>query len=189
MKKLLTLAFAIIALSASAQYKHAVGPIVGTLYGVSYKTFLGEHFAIETDLGIGLHKNPGAIYVDGDYDESFTNEGYWDLVINPNFLYQAPIVNPSSGTLSYFAGGGVHLGMAMEYGLPQPLGSAGAKAMVGVEWTFNKIPLTLSFDFRPGYSCVFGNIVYATWWKSATFFTTMHMFDWTIGISARYYIK
>ncbi|MBR1877533.1 MAG: hypothetical protein IJ814_00860 [Paludibacteraceae bacterium] len=185
MKKLLTLAFAICALSVSAQYKHAVGPIVGTLYGGSYKTFFNDHLALQTDLGIGLHRNPGAGYVNGEYYRKFMNEGYWNLMVNPNLLYQAPIATPNSGTFSYYIGGGIHLGMAMEYSSPEPLGNAGANAMAGIEWSFNKIPLALSFDFRPGYSCVFGIEKY----YSTSYIISLHMFDWAIGLSARYYFK
>ncbi len=188
MKKLFTLAFAICALSVSAQYKHSIGGIVGTIYGTSYKTFFSDHFALQADLGFGLHVNPGAAYVDGVYYGSSRNEGYWNFRVNPNLMYQAPIAQPESGVFSYFVGGGVQLGVALEYRSPVPMGCAGANAIAGIEWAFNRIPLVLSADFRPGYSCTFANVNTGTYWTKLST-VSLHMFDWAIGLSARYYFK
>lgn len=124
-----------------------IGGIVGGINGFSSK-FINRKFAYQLDLGIQL------FYINFDIEQ--------------NFMYQNYIHEWDPGSLSWFVGGGVSLGWNLLYGGTK----FGVNTIGGVEYRFNKIPLALQADFRPGYGLIFeyGSV-----------------FEWTIGLSARYY--
>lgn len=124
-----------------------IGGIVGGINGFSSK-FINRKFAYQLDLGIQL------FYINFDIEQ--------------NFMYQNYIHEWDPGSLSWFVGGGVSLGWNLLYGGTK----FGVNTIGGVEYRFNKIPLVLQADFRPGYGLIFeyGGV-----------------FEWTIGLSARYY--
>lgn len=124
-----------------------IGGIVGGINGFSSK-FINRKFAYQLDLGIQL------FYINFDIEQ--------------NFMYQNYIHEWNPGSLSWFVGGGVSLGWNLLYGGTK----FGVNTIGGVEYRFNKIPLALQADFRPGYGLIFeyGGV-----------------FEWTIGLSARYY--
>lgn len=135
MKKLTLFAAMLLgALTVNAgAYKHSVGLTVGSQYGFEYKTFVGEHFVVAADLGVqlGATKNVtrNVTFANSDaqkayekrYDASETMNikiAYWAFQGAANFAYQGTIADFSAGTLDWFAGGGISLGMmqAQEYG-------------------------------------------------------------------------
>lgn len=182
MKKLFIFALAVIAcaITANAQYRYALGPIVGSLYGGSYKMYCSENIVFQTDLYVGLHKIAGKVFLE-EIDYGAITEGHWDFTLNPNVMYQAPICDVKVGWLNYFAGMGISGGIAMEYGYPYVYGKIGTNAIAGMEYVFEGIPFSISADFRPGYAYMVG--------VPLGIKTEVHMFDWSIGIALRYYVK
>lgn len=107
-------------------YKHSIGVTVGSQYGVEYKTFVGEHFVVAADLGVQLgatkgmteiisFSNPDAQKAYEKVNESSITVGYklasWAFQGAANFAYQGTIADFSAGTLDWFAGGGLSLGV------------------------------------------------------------------------------
>lgn len=180
MKKRLFLLAAVAVLAGAAQaqqpYKHGVGGVVGTIEGVSYKTFFTENVALQADLGFTF----GTIL----YDSYGDRTALWTFELNPNAMYEGSITGWNWGSLWWFAGGGASLGLArpvwtiwdrMNYGpLPSSatLGKFGLNAIGGVELTWDDIPLTVQVDFRPGYGLLFrrsgdGHASYFDWGLTA----------------------
>lgn len=162
------------ALNAQAPYKHSIGATLGSMQAFSYKTFVTDHFSIQVDLGTKILltdcSNPG---------HNYTGVDFWNLELNPNFLYEGNFVSGLYG----FAGGGVSLGYSWDCWKPGVYGfhghwdkgKFGVNAMLGLEYKLN-IPLTLQFDFRPGYGMFFNGIQGNIW----------HHFDWSINAGVRY---
>jgi hypothetical protein len=140
---------------AQAPYTHGIGVVVGMMDGVTYKTFaFGDRLAFQVDLApkINVRKN---------WD-------FWSLDLNPNLMYQGKI---ASTGLYWFAGGGLSLGYVFsEY---FDYGKFGVNAIAGLEYKFN-IPLSLQFDFRPGYGLMFREHANDSY------------FDWSLNLSVRY---
>lgn len=122
MKKLTFVAAMLLgALTVNAgAYKHSVGLTVGSQYGFEYKTFVGEHFVVAADLGVQLGQTKGSSrvdFTDSDFS-SVTNDGlnvvYWSFQGAANFAYQGTIKDFSAGTLDWFAGGGLSMGLLQE---------------------------------------------------------------------------
>lgn len=161
---------------AQSSYNHSIGVTVGTFYGPTYKTFLMEKMALQVDLGVKLNTVsdwPGVT---------------WDLELNPNLAYQSNIGN--SG-LSWFAGGGLSIGYAFarthrNNSFYFDFGKFGANAIGGLEYTLSSVPLSLQFDFRPGYGFLFHSEVIDLLGVRTRLNMTEHYFDWTIGLSVRY---
>ncbi|MDR1112933.1 MAG: hypothetical protein LBL18_04155 [Bacteroidales bacterium] len=141
---------------AQAPYKHAVGVTAGGNFaGLAHKTFVKEHFAIQTNLGIKYMP-----FLNRRWAHLWALEGHVDL------LYQQPFARNSNW--SWFAGGGVDLGYGfnLSYNIEnfcQPPGSAvryirGAvnrtvlnfNNVFGFEYCFSSVPLTLQFDLQVG---------------------------------------
>ena len=162
------------ALNAQAPYKHSIGATLGSMQAFSYKTFVTDHFSIQVDLGTKILladcSNPG---------HNYTGVDFWNLELNPNFLYEGNFVSGLYG----FAGGGVSLGYSWDCWKPGVYGfhghwdkgKFGVNAMLGLEYKLN-IPLTLQFDFRPGYGMFFNDIQNNIW----------HHFDWSVNAGVRY---
>lgn len=151
--------------SAQAPYTHSLGATLGTTQALSYKTFTSNHFAIQIDFGTKY------CYVYGTHLPSFE--------LAPNFMYEGRL----SGNLFGFVGGGISWGYCWKRylfidncGMTQASRhnvKGGINGFFGLEYKFN-IPLTLQFDFRPGYRCVF-NAYFGD-----------HMFDWGLNFGVRY---
>jgi hypothetical protein len=176
MKKLVLVVVAMLATGVmyAQTYQHSVGLVVGSLNGVSYKTFLGENFALQTDLAFGVVATQGGT-------EVATGEvRYWDFQVNPNAYYQKEVASFSWGTLSAYGGGGLSIGMAKflgSYSMPL-MGKWGINAIAGVECGVNNLPIVFALDFRPGYGMLFyGEYGYTM---------TVNTFDWALAASVRY---
>ncbi len=171
-----------LALNAQVPYNHGVGAVVGTMNGFSYKTFVTDNFAFSLDLDVKICPTR---FNDELFGEkiAFTMD-IFDFEANPNFMYEKNITKG----LYWFAGGGVSLGY--NFALGESLlglieteyckqGKFGINAIGGLEYKFN-IPLTLQFDFRPGYGMLFYQYGKKKKWG------TDHYFDWGLGVSVRY---
>lgn len=143
--------------SETFPYKHSLGLIAGNINGISYKTFIKDHFAIELDLA-GYELSLGVPMYDPFYDAA--------PILNLNFLYQGSFTKGLYG----IAGGGINIGYVLKNH-----GKVGAGALLGLEYVFEK-PISLQFDFRPGYGFIFG------YWNN-------HFFDWALCLSVRYVFK
>ena len=155
------------AATAQTYYKHSIGAVIGTIDGVSYKTFFTDNLALKADLGWGY---PGVIQV------------------NPNFMYQKNITSWDWGALDWNVGGGLSLGYSYWYGGWYNIGYGGGgkfgiNALGGLELPLTDIPLTFDFDFRPGYGMMFGGKNW-TWINGSH---TRSYFDWAITWGIRYY--
>ena len=161
-------------LNAQAPYKHSIGATLGSMQAVSYKTFVTDHFAIQVDLGTKILCTDA---VNQGQSHKWTGWNFWNLELNPNFLYEGNLVSGLYG----FAGGGVSLGYSWVFWKPNFIGfdywekgKFGINAMLGLEYKLD-IPLTLQFDFRPGYGLFFNDVQYY-----------LHHFDWSVNVGVRY---
>lgn len=149
--------------NAQAPYKHSIGATLGTTQAVSYKTFPLNHFAIQLDLGTKY------CYVYGTHT--------WSFELAPNFMYEGRLTKGLYG----FVGAGGSIGYNWQpysyilygYHTSYNNGKGGVNGFFGMEYKFN-IPLTLQFDFRPGYRCVFNR------------YFADHIFDWGLNFGVRY---
>lgn len=167
-------------LSLSAQdYRHSIGGMVGSMYGVSYKGYvLGvEHLALQADLGVRLMATAAG-------DGNFTGTAnLYTFEINPNVVYQNVIGEFDEGRVDWYAGGGLSLGLCSDlyptrvgdvyYNSPI-LGKFGLNAIAGAEVVFDGAPVNLSLDFRPGYGVAFNDNYH------------LSLFDWALVASVRY---
>ncbi len=144
MKKLLIVITLLVALGTSssifAQYKTAVGARLGFFNGLTAKHFLNDRNAVEGIL-------------------SFRWDGF---VITGLYVWQKPF--PDVSNLEWFIGGGAHIGFWGEgrynWGTNQAYTIVGADFIIGLEYTFADIPLSLSLDYKPAFNFVGFN----NWW-------------------------
>lgn len=179
MKKTILAIFALISLTvftaqAQAPYKNGFGVTAGNMQALSFKACSG-HFAFQLDLGTKVVKTNGL------YRKNVGFEGlsFWDLELNPNFMFEGHFTKGLYGMLG--------LGLSIGYcwndiayptwiGLIRTrydLGKCGANGIFGLEYKFNA-PVALQFDFRPGYGCLFADNV------------DIHYFDWSVNLGVRY---
>ncbi len=186
-------------LTASAQnYKHSAGIVVGTMEGLSYKGFISDNLAIQADLTfkviptsgtqIVTHKASGG-NVSTDWTTTSKISGSftaWTFEANPNLLYQSQITAFDECALYWYAGGGVSLGMGNNFsGAAGVYGKWGINAIGGLELAFD-IPLTLFFDFRPGYGMLFDYAKEVIGGPVSQRRICTNFFDWGLGLGARY---
>ncbi len=191
--------FATSIFSVHAQdYKHSAGIVVGTMEGLSYKGFISDKLAIQADLAfkviptrgtrIVTHKASGG-NVSTDWTTTSEISGSftaWTFEANPNLLYQSQITAFDECALYWYAGGGVSLGMGNDFsGAAGVYGKWGVNAIGGLELAFD-IPLTLFFDFRPGYGMLFDYAKEVIGGPVAQRRICTNFFDWGIGLGARY---
>lgn len=123
MKKIISIAVLALALSAAAMAQpRAVGGRVGYGIEASYQHTLGQNF-VEADLGMfGYGIEVAATYNWMILQPQWTSQGVWGF-------YAGPGATVGCGFKGYF--------------------TAGIGGQVGLEYTFDNIPLQLSFDYRP----------------------------------------
>lgn len=123
-KSLFVAAFALLfaaSVSAQGEYTHSIGGTVGTMYGVSYKALL-SNIAIEVDLGVNLLGSVPYTMVtkwDGgsskvkssDFPSGWYDTFYYTFEANPNVMYQGLAKSWGWGSISWYAGGGLSLGL------------------------------------------------------------------------------
>ena len=172
-------------------YKHSLGIVAGNINGISYKTFVKDHFAIELDLaGFEMSLCPIETY------NSYYYGGYYYYrnvlatsapVLHLTLLYQGHFTKGLYGMV----GGGINIGYSFTEELRSPyqpymyncpycyweeFGKGGAGALLGLEYMFEK-PVAIQFDFRPGYGILFSDL------------NDYHFFDWALCLSVRYVFK
>ena len=172
-------------------YKHSLGLVAGNINGISYKTFIKDHFAIELDLA-GFEVSLCSFYNNYYYQYNYYKYNRTILamsapVLHLNFLYQGHFTKGLYGMV----GGGINIGYSFTpelrkayrpnmYNNPyanwEEFGKAGAGALLGLEYVFEK-PVALQFDFRPGYGILFSDLDY------------YNFFDWSLCLSVRYVFK
>jgi len=165
---------AICIVNAQTPYKNGIGVSVGNMQALTFKTFGGNHFAFQLDLGtkyittVGRFKN-----VD------LKGVSFWTLELNPNFIFEGKL----SGGLYGLVGLGASIGYCWTtiqyqsflgiWHTRNDFGKCGANGIVGLEYKFNA-PVALQLDFRPGYGCLFAKNYDA------------HYFDWSANLGIRY---
>ena len=173
MKKLI---ISLVALSMSLgmmAQSQEFGLVVGGMNGLSYKKYMSNNFAIQTDLAVGFQRS--TLDIAGD-SELYSMSGDWfDFVLNPNFLYHKEL----SHGIYAFAGGGASVGLAQ--GLHTSIetvtfGKFGLNGMLGAGYKMSNLPLSFALDFRPGYAMLL-NVE----WE-----TILNTFDWHLAASVRY---
>lgn len=175
MKKIFLSFFLIATIALSAQnYKQSVGLVVGSFNGFSYKNFISNNVALQTDLGFGLLATRGSIGMVGYEGLIYGIEHHWSFHFNPNLYYQKTFHEENWGNISAFAGGGLSLGLASEFRNSMVFGKCGFNAIAGIEFELDDAPFTFGLDFRPGYEMMFGHGIYG------------NFFDWAIAASVRY---
>ncbi len=159
-----------IAASAQAPYKNGIGVSVGNMQALSFKTFAGNHFAFQVDLGTKY------IATDGHFKNAdLTNVHFWTLELNPNIMFEGRL----AGGLYGLVGIGGSIGYSWStfswgwFNTRSDFGKCGANGIFGMEYKF-KAPVALQFDFRPGYGCLFAEHFDA------------HYFDWSVNLGVRY---
>ncbi|MCQ2342054.1 MAG: hypothetical protein MJZ75_00975 [Paludibacteraceae bacterium] len=211
MKKKLLVSFLLLSsmfLSAH-DYQHGFGLNIGSQYGLTYKGFIfgRNDLALQVDAGINLWGTAGmANHQVKNLDtgsmtkrrDSFTSMAAYDLQINPNILYQRVFKDADFGTASWYVGGGVNIGYMRQSEKAQirhedwdyfPMmigkamrGKAGVNAIAGVELHFRKVPMTLSFDYRPGYGIGWAYETYEHYKNMLQ----LHFYDWSLAVGLRY---
>ena len=160
--------------NAQAPYKNGIGVSAGNMQALTFKTFGGNHFAFQLDLGTKY------ITTDGRFKNIDINGvSFWTLELNPNIMFEGRL----AGSLYGLVGLGASIGYCwtpMSYDIlgfwvhtRNDLGKCGANGIVGMEYKFNA-PVALQFDFRPGYGCLFAKNYDA------------HYFDWSVNLGVRY---
>ena len=158
--------------NAQAPYKNSFGVTVGNMQALSFKTFGGNHFAFQVDLGTKI------TCTDGRVKNNYTFSGWdiWTLELNPNFIFQGRL----AGNLYGLVGIGASIGYSWNtiswgwFGTTRSdFGKCGANGIIGMEYKFSA-PVALQFDFRPGYGCLFAEHFDA------------HYFDWSVNLGVRY---
>lgn len=180
-------------LSEKFPYKHSLGIVAGNINGISYKTFVKDHFAIELDLA-GFEMSLCPIEKYNNYYYGYGGYSYYRNilatsapVLHLNLLYQGHFTKGLYGMV----GGGLNIGYSFTeelrsayqpymydcwYCYWEEFGKAGAGALLGLEYVFEK-PVALQFDFRPGYGILFSDL------------NAYHFFDWALCLSVRYIFK
>jgi len=205
-KTIFAVALLLCSLAISAQeYTHSIGVNVGSMYGVTYKGFIFgvDGLALQADLGVRLGATSRAVsgntyYKSKGEKEHFTynklgvDPVYFTFEANPNIVYQSNIGAWDFGSLSWFAGGGVSLGLMKlsdtwgHISNSDVTGKFGLNAIGGLELCFTGAPLALSFDFRPGYGLQFDSDSETIKGVKIEKRDNMSFFDWGLVLGLRY---
>lgn len=161
MKKIILFSMLLFSLGAFAKpYHHSLGLSMGSFDGLSWKVLVKERFAVQTDFGVHL---------------TAFDALYGTFVINPNFMFQGTMFSNDVCDIDFNAGGGLSFGFGSILSANYFGGAFGLNAIAGVEFAFNRAPLALSFDFRPGFGMLFDSDVYP-------------YFDWGLNLGLRFYM-
>ena len=128
---LLCFFFAGLSLQAQDAYDQSIGVRGGPYAGVSYKKFIGVPSAIEGI--IGFNYTNGRAYL-----------------LTGLFEYHVFI----SYRLNIYGGGGIDIGGGKPLGAEKGIFRLGADAIVGAEYTFERLPINFSIDYKPVYQII-----------------------------------
>jgi hypothetical protein len=184
MKKILSAAILLIATCTMVMAQpRAIGgrfPLTGV--GVSYQHQIGEKNMIQADIDGNLWW--GTLGIQG--------------TVTYNWLI--PLVSVNAGNLNLYPGVGIGGGIEwwndyIYFFQPgrhnytwRNRGFLGVAGMIGIEWNFNKIPLQLSFEYRPLIGVDFSKLseYYNNPEKIYTSFYTNGLWTKAFAISVRY---
>jgi len=195
MKKLfsaIVIAFVAISVLSAQDYKHSLGIIAGSYNGISYKLHAYENVAFQMDLGASINLTPfgkaryryGGMVFDIPSDKPVSNICYQ---LNPNIMWQGELTD----NFYLFLGGGFSVGVLwcdMDFythtGYHVQLennseAKFGVNGMIGFEYCWDETPLTLGFDFRPGYGAEYDHVTPDISYER-------HYFDWSLSLALRY---
>ena len=141
---------------SAKDYKNSIGMVAGLGIGMQYKTMVTDHFTIMDEVGYFLNLNG-------------VNGGYAGAIDNLVLAYQAKAAEGQGIQLDWYVGGQLKVG----YGQGD-MGVAGGGATGGIEAKMKNAPIAFSFDFRPGYACIFAGGGAA------------HLFDYSFNLGVRY---
>lgn len=180
-------------------YTHSLGINVGSLNGISYKALVTDHFAISTDLGVKFNyiaanrANITAYTFEWDMDFMYqfymSDHSFFFLgggfVLGYNWKFKSQVIdgyvqgwNWYWGQWGYTYPVPVAIPYGRTYSIYHDAGKGGVHGILGFEFVLDD-PVSISFDFRPGYSEFFGK----------TYDGRMaHVggFDWSIDFAVRY---
>lgn len=149
-----------------------LGVVVGSFNGFSYKRIVSNSFATLSEIGFPFYKSPCLIQ-DGDLNKVANGTmSLWGFELDQNFLFNRQFENQ----WTFFVGGGVSVGMVVDYYTYDVFAKTGVNAIVGCEYAFSNVPLGISLDFRPGYGTMYfpENVLLVS------------LFDWKLALSLRY---
>jgi hypothetical protein len=142
---------------AQKNYNTSIGARLGPSYGFSVKHFFAEKVAFEglvTSRYFGPHlKTPSLPKGYGGY-------GHWNSTpgINLTALFEWHFPIGKVKGFNWFIGGGAHIGVWGGYvdhpylrDGERPYILTGLDFVAGIEYTFEKIPLTLQADIKPSF--------------------------------------
>ena len=168
-------------ISAQAPYKTSVGGMISPVFsaGVSSKTFFADHVAFQVDL---MTKGISTWYIRrGEFYMPNAVLDYSGYEQNTNIMYQKKIKDLKKSELFWFCGGGVNIGYVGA--LHNTFGKLGVNAITGLEFVFNKMPLSIQIDLRPGYGLLY------QFPRREGGGAKLRHFDWLVGFSLRYAFK
>ena len=160
--------------NAQTPYKNGIGVSGGNMQALTFKTFGGNHFAFQLDLGTKIIATNGRFK-----NMDLKGVSFWTLELNPNFIFEGRLGGGLYGLVGLGASIGYdwnympYRGMFLDWYQRSDYGKCGANGIFGLEYKFNA-PVAMQFDFRPGYGCVFAKHYDA------------HYFDWSVNLGARY---
>jgi hypothetical protein len=171
MKKIIAICIAAIS-AATMTVKAAdisVGLVGGLGIGAQAKFMFTENLGLIEELGYFMN-------LDGGTAEKYGRSSYAGLVNNTTFVYQRPITRMATFQVDWYAGGQAKIGwMPFNFERNVHMGIFGLGTAGGVEVKIKEAPISLSFDFRPGWAMMFyGDGV------------GVHMFDYSFNLGVRY---
>ena len=174
-------------------YTHSIGIAVGSSYGLAYKYFFKDNWALKVDATDNFYRSISPLFMNFDF--------------NPNVVFQLPLKAFKTCRLDFFAGGGTTFGYdfiykewqdyhsCVEYGgfvnyyLWDETGSFvwGINGIFGLEINLS-IPMSIEFDLRPGYGLFAGNFRgYCYYCKNYLHdYTANSFFDWSLNATISY---
>lgn len=173
-------------------YTHSAGIAVGSSFGLAYKYFFKDNWALKVDITDNVYKGYG-------YWSIFSNFDF-----NLNVVYQMPIKTFKTCRLDFFAGGGTTFGYANagnssgyrycvnRHMIHNGYGDTfvwGLNGILGLEINL-AIPMTIEFDFRPGYGLFAGDIEWYCGkygcYSSQYEYIVDTFFDWSVNATISY---
>jgi len=124
-------------LQAQRVYDRALGGRFGYPFSLSYKTFISEANALEANIGFIGNRS-----------------GYNWVSVSGAYLHHKILDIESIDNLNWYFGGGASVifwNFASSFGRSRSSGgtSFSVEGYIGIEYTFDDIPLNLSVDWRP----------------------------------------
>jgi len=171
MKKIfiLCIAASIAATMSAKGMDMSVGLVGGLGLGAQAKIMFTENLGLIDELGYFMN-------LDGGTADKYGRSSYAGLINNTTFVYQRPLKKMDGFDLFWYAGGQVKIGwMPFNFEKNVHAGIFGLATAGGLEAKITKAPISLSFDFRPGWAMMFTG-------EGAG----AHLFDYSFNLGIRY---